>query len=331
MLRAALRRSPAGHAEKARPLRVFAVGNTVMDTMLTMPKMPVDDKLWIDSKKTYVGGQGANAAQGMALLGLQVSFMTRLGEDMDGRFARDHYKEQGIRTDHCIMVPDALTMSATVAVETGSGQRSCLMHRDPSMFDFCVREAIARARDDLENYDVLYTDGHQLDLVLPVARRAAELGLPVLSDMEVLDDQALELVDLSTKLIAPATVIRKLASEEDLQKAVVALAARRRPGHGVIATAGADGSYGARHGDGEAVYVPSWPAANKAQAQDFTVRDTTGCGDAYHAGYIVANARGIDDLCEAMTFATAVAAAKAETPGPVVSRASLAKFGLFAK
>jgi len=324
MLRAALRSSPAA----ARPLRVFAMGNTIMDTMLTMPKMPIDDKLWIDSKITYVGGQGANAAQGMARLGLQVSFMTRLGEDMDGRFARDHYRELGMRTEHCIMVPGALTMSACVTVETSTSQRSCLMHRDPSMFDFCTREAVERAREDLGNYDVLYTDGHQLDLVLPLARRAAELGLPVLADMEVLDDQALELVDLSTKLIAPARVIRELASEGDLRKAVKALAARS-PGRVVVATAGAEGSYGAKHGDTEAVYVVPWQASNKGA--DFTVRDTTGCGDAYHAGYIVANSRGIHDLCEAMTFATAVAAAKAETPGPVVSHESLVKFGLVAE
>ena len=52
-----------------RPWRVLAVGNTIIDTILRMEKVPTDGKVFVDSKQRFVGGQGANAARAMAQLG----------------------------------------------------------------------------------------------------------------------------------------------------------------------------------------------------------------------------------------------------------------------
>lgn len=299
-----------------RSMRVLAIGNTIIDTVLTMNTIPVDDKCWIDSKKRFVGGQGANAAQDMALLGLDVSFLTRVGDDEDGDMALKHFKSLGLGTSHCIVVPNAQTMSACVAIATAVQQRACLMHKDEKMFSYNIEADLLKI--DMSHFDAMYTDGYQLDLVLPVVKKAADLNLPIMADIEVLDDETRRLANMATLLIAPAKVICTLSGQDDPAAAVLSLA-NARPGVTVIGTVGNAGSYGAKHGDVVPTHVP---------AEKCDVRDTVGAGDAFHAGYLAAMARGHRDLSDIMSFASRVAAALCETPGPVVSVESLQRFGL---
>lgn len=264
-------------SQQARGIRVLAIGNTIIDTVLTMERIPVDDKVWIDSKKAFVGGQGSNAAQGMARMGLSVSFLTRLGDDKDGQWARSTFERAGMDTSHCIVVPKALTMSACVTIGTKCMTRCCLMHKDASLFELDVTPHLASI--DLSRFDVVYTDGHQTDLALPVARRAAARGMRIVADIEVLDDETRELFEVATDVVAPAATIKALAEEADPGTAALTLATER-PGKVVIATEGDVGSFGALHGDRRPLHVPA-----RAECRAF---DTVGAGDAYHAGYLVA-------------------------------------------
>lgn len=295
-------------------VRVLAIGNTIIDTMLTMPRVPTDDKIWVDTKKTYVGGQGANAAQAMALLGLNVSFMTRLGDDANAEMAKQAYTSLGMDLSHALVIPGALTMSATVVVATADVQRACLMHRDSKFMEFDPSSTIQGV--PVKDFNIVYTDGHQLDLVLPLVHEASKQGVTVVADLEVLDDDGRVLAGLANHLIAPVSVILALAAENDLHKAMSALA--NQEGKVVIGTNGSYGSYGLQHGDEEFLHEP---------ALVVDVKDTTGAGDTYHAGYVAAIAKGLK-LRAAMKFATKVAAAKCETPGPVVTHDALRRFGI---
>jgi sugar/nucleoside kinase (ribokinase family) len=301
--------------QQARQMRVLAMGNTIIDTVMSMPRIPTDDKVWIDSKKRFVGGQGANAAQGMALLGLSVSWLSRLGDDDDSTWACRHFQSLGMGTEHCILVPGAQTMSATVTVGTDCNSRCCFMHKDPALFDYDVSPHIAGV--DLDRFDAIYTDGHQMDLVLPVVKQAAKKGLHIVADIEVLGDETRQLAKLATEVIAPANTIKELAGIDDPGSAALTLA--DKPGRTVIATAGESGAYGACHGDRSALHVPVHPECKAI--------DTLGAGDAFHAGFMAAVARGVPTLKERMGFATAVAAALVETPGPVPSQEALRRFG----
>merc|ERR550514_2240990 len=115
-----------------------------------------------------------NAAQDMALLGMNVSVMTRVGDDGDGGLAERHFRKMGLDTTHCITVPGAQTMSACVTIETESQTRACLMHKDALMFDYDVSARVAVAIEMVRkgSFDAVYTDGYQLDLVLPVVKAA---------------------------------------------------------------------------------------------------------------------------------------------------------------
>jgi len=226
----------------------------------------------------------------------------------------------GIDVQHCISVPDAFTMSAYVTVETELESRCCLMHKDVKMFEYDTYAQIQAVIKMIKEgkYDAVYTDGYQLDLVLPVVRAANKAGVPILADVEALNPETRELAHRATELIAPLKTICTLSGLSTPAEAVLALA--DRPGRTVVGTAGKDGSYGARYGDTEASYVPAYAGCQ--------AKDTVGAGDAYHAGSMAATARGYSTLDEQMKFATLVAAALCETPGPVVSRESLRRYGL---
>lgn len=261
-----------------------------------------------------------NAAQDMALLGMEVSVMTRIGDDDDGELAHRHFQKLGLDTSHCIAVPGAHTMSACVTIETDSQTRCCLMHKDLVMFEYDVAAHVAKAVSSVAagSYDAIYTDGYHLDLVMPVVKAALQRGVLVMADIEVLDEGTRRLADLVPELIAPATIVSELSGHADPGKAALALA--NSPGRTVIATAGAGGSYGAKHGDTQVTFVPAHSGCK--------VLDTVGAGDAYHAGYLAALKHGHVNLKDRMIFATRVAAALCETHGPVVSLQSLERYGV---
>lgn len=113
-------------------------------------------------------------------------------------------------------------MSAVVTVATAVQRRVCLMHRSPTSVIACVRDrgccsdpnlfqdpsaAVNAAMEKLASgytiwmvyvqvdirascseIDVVYTDGHSLDVVLPVVQSAAKSQIPIVADLEVLQN-----------------------------------------------------------------------------------------------------------------------------------------------
>ena len=297
---------------------VLAIGNTIIDTMLTISHIPVDEKISVKTKKTYVGGQGANAAQALALLGAKVAFVTRMGDDPEGHAALKAYKALDMDLTHGVVVRKAHTSVAAVLVATDKAHhRSCLIYDDPKLLEAPTSEAVNTAIQRLTSgdFDAVYTDGWQIDLALPILRAANKLSIPIVADIEAVTDETRELANLATVLIAGVSVMKALAGKDDVRQAVLALL--NRPGRVVVATEGENGSYGAGFGE-EVIHVP---------AVDVDVQDTTGAGDSYHAGYMMAFLKGCS-VADSMSFATKVAGAKCETPGSSLTRAALTRFGL---
>ncbi|CAE7455758.1 rbsK [Symbiodinium natans] len=250
------------------------MGNTIIDHVISVEKLPDDGKVWVESKQKFVGGQGANAAQGMAKLGLDVAWLSRLGDDDDGHNALRHFKSCGIDTSLCIEVARAHTMSAIVTIGRECMKRCCYMHKDERLLEYDISSHICNI--DVQAFEVLYTDGHQTDLALPVVQKATARGVPVIADIEVLDQDCRALAKLASHVIAPLEVLQELSGEADPERAVRALSDVE--GKTVIATAGLDGSYGTSFEDQNVHHVKVRP-----ECQAF---DTLGAGDAYHAGLL---------------------------------------------
>jgi sugar/nucleoside kinase (ribokinase family) len=132
-----------------------------------------------------------------------------------------------------------------------------------------------------------------------------------MADAEDASSETAALLPHLTSLIAPREVILALGRSSD-----VVTAARTLFADGpavVVATMGAQGAEGVT-ASGEHQRVPAVPCE---------VVDTTGAGDAFHAGYVAAALRG-SRFAACIEFAARVAAAKCETSGPTVAVARLA-------
>jgi sugar/nucleoside kinase (ribokinase family) len=101
---------------------------------------------------------------------------------------------------------------------------------------------------------------------------------------------------------------------------VIELAQQGGPGRAVIATDGERGAWGIGAGDERDMPI-------HAAALPVAVCDSTGAGDAFHAGFVKALLDG-REWREAMDFATRLGACACATPGPAVTRESLQRCGL---
>lgn len=280
---------------------VLVIGNSIVDTLLQVPLIPIDDKIYASSKRLYAGGQGANATQAMALLGLKVFYAGRVGDDSEGELALKSLQAVGVDCAPSIVVKQVLTPTATVIVDTTNHQRTIIMYQDDRIDALKFK--------DLDQYlrqvDLLYLDGFQIDEAIVAAQQARVLGLPVVSDMEVFDAKRAQLLPWVTHLVAPERVIREIVPEaSNLSEALNTLS--QRPSlMAVVATCGADGSYG-KEANQPLVHIPAIPCQ---------VKDSTGAGDAYHAGFVAGLLHG-KTLSACMQLGTQVAAIKCAIEGP---------------
>ncbi|GAA0713867.1 carbohydrate kinase family protein [Dokdonella soli] len=291
--------------------RALVLGNTTVDHVFRVAGgLAPDAKVQSERYDVYAGGQGANVASTLSLLDLDVMFAGAFGDDVGARVSREAFATTGVDLGLATTVSDCRHHAACILV--AGCNRTIVMYRDPrlSMDHFAISAAA------VAGCAVVYTDGHEAAASLHLARLAAETGTPLAMDIEVLTQQTMVLATFAGHLIAPLEIVRRLAQREDPAEAVRVLSGKGPVS--VVATMGARGSVGVAVGDDAVVHMPAAPC---------TVVDTTGAGDAFHAGYVSALLRG-EPLHERMRFAAAVAAAKCEVAGPRLTSEAFARRGL---
>merc|ERR550532_3868383 len=113
---------------------------------------------------------------------------------------------------------------------------------------------------------------------------ASQRGLPIIAGIDTANQDARSLLKLATHVIGPTKVLKDLAGPGagDAARAIKKLASEKE-GLTVIATDGYRGSYGTQSGE-----------SKHLMATKCSVQDTTGAGQAYHAGYLAALLQGKD-------------------------------------
>ncbi|MGE7388364.1 carbohydrate kinase family protein [Streptomyces sp. NPDC004126] len=291
------------------PSDVVVIGFNTMDLVFTgREALRPDQKVHADSLTQHAGGQGSNAAVDLAGLGLAVHYVGMFGDDAWGERVRASMTDAGITVDGSVTVPDCPNHVAVVAVDTTSGTRSIVMCKDPRLTapaDLVPSAALRRTR-------AFYTDGHEFEASVAAAELARSLGVRVFADLEVAREDAARLLAHVDELAAPLEVVRTLAGTDDEAEA---LARVRALGPAVvIATKGADGCTGLDE-EGRHFQAAAFPAE---------VVDSTGAGDAFHAGFLAARLRGAS-VQEAAAFGNRAGALKCGHPGPRVPLAAMAR------
>lgn len=265
---------------------VLCVGLTTLDVTQRVESFPdPGQKIRSLGAELSPGGPAANAARAVAALGGRSALLTALGADALGEFVRASLDPVQVTA------VAATTPVSMVVVRDADGERTVVSR------NAAVPVVAPDLSDLLAAADVVLLDGHHDGLVLPVARRAKAMGLPVVLDAgswKPVLDHLLPLVDVA----ACASGFERSAAE--VHAFGVPL---------VIRTQGAAPVTWSRNGSTGEVPVPS-----------VEVKDTNGAGDVWHGAYAYALASGADPVTEAIGFASQAAAVRVGAVGDWVER-----------
>ena len=268
------------------PGRVLCYGVLCVDQILRLPAYPDSDghgRIFSDSE--HIGGEATNTAAILSRLGLQASLKgNAIGEDRRGDFfLRELRRFPGLDSAD-ISVDYSVRTPYTVILSTADGTRTILGH-------FPDMRSAPLSPKDFEKVALLTVDPFLGENASRAAGMAVERGIPVLS-VEIAPDHPL--ASCSTFVINSAGFIRRHRLGEDTEIAVGLLKAGVK---GVVITRGAEGCRVFCE-DGSSGAEPAFQA---------TVRDATGAGDAFRAGFICGLNYGWD-LKDVIRFASATAA-----------------------
>jgi len=299
---------------------VAGIGSMVVDRLHRIPRVLGAEEKGIlrpmpdgQPQQTFVGGVVLNHLGWAAALGLRTGVFGKQAEDENGRFLRAAMDRLGIEKD--LVLDGSASSFAHIFVDDEGGRA---IYMAPGATSETTSEQIrTRHTEFITGSHRVSTEVSQLPLaaVLEVLRIAEAAGVPSVVDLDVppsdavpgLGDQVtLEDVLRRATLLKPAkAAARELLLESGGDALAIAEGMRARYGNqAVVVTDGEAGC--AIAAPGVALRVPGFPAKE--------VIDTTGAGDAFLGGLLVALERDLD-WADAGKLANACGAACVEKLG----------------
>lgn len=246
-------------------------------------KVLAGSKVDIDRLYSFVGGGGLNAAISLSRHGHEVVFMGNIAHDAAGEAILTKLDAEGIDNSYVGFIERGGTGTSVILLDSLSGERTVLTYRGASTrFDGFSEEDleliqpdwlyVTTLRGDFETLERFFRKAHEMEVKVMFNPGTRELSepkktlalLPFVDILLVNKEEAAALV--------PGVLLTELAYRLGNY---VSVAIVTDGGMGGIATsAGSDETY--RFG----IY------------EDVRVRDVTGAGDAFGAGFLAAYAEG---------------------------------------
>lgn len=274
--------------------KILVFGSFVTDLNARAPHFPAEGETVMGSMfKSGPGGKGSNQAVAAKRAGGNVSFVTRLGEDVFGQAALDFYRSEGIDTSSVIVDKDSYTGAALITVNETTGQNEIVV-----ILGACDRftsNEIEELNTAISNSDlVLCQLETNLDATLEVLNKAHIAGKTTIlnpAPARVLPEEVFQNLDYITPNETEAEILTgiKVTDSESASKAADVL--MNRGVKNVVITLGSNGYYAKNSSEvitGKPIKV--------------NVVDTTGAGDAFNGGFAAALAENMN-LHEALRFA----------------------------
>jgi sulfofructose kinase len=276
-------------------------GLNAVDHLILVPHYPdFDTKIRFHEYQKSAGGQTASAMVALQRLGMSTAYAGRFGSDEDGRFGLLSLQYEGINLDYAETIEGADNQIAFIIIDERSGERTIIWDRDERLSyrpDEAPIEIASRGR-------VLHIDAHDPPACAVMARAAHSAGAVVTADIDNIYEGLPELLPLIDVLITSSEFPQRLTSIADLRSSLIEI--QSRYGCAIVgATLGASGAI--VNCDGQFIESPSFEVPGGC-------RDTTGAGDAFHAGFIYGMLSD-DELEKCLKLGNAVAALKCRALG----------------
>ena len=224
------------------------------------------------------GGKGANEAIAASRLGGSVSLITKTGNDLFGRQAKQMFSSEGIRTDY--IFSDANNPSGVALIMVNNAGEKYISLAQGSITTLSLEE-IDKTRSEIMDAKVLLIELETpIETALYAARIASESGVPVIinpSPQQTLPD---ELFSLASIMIPNRSEASKLTGVDVNDFDSAEEAARKLADKGVETVIITMGHRGALMLRDEETHI--------IEAFDADVKDTSGAGDVFCAAVCVA-------------------------------------------
>jgi sulfofructose kinase len=284
-----------------KPFDAVGFGLNAVDHLIVVPEYPAfDTKLRLLEHRQTAGGQTATAMAALQRLGFKTAYAGRFGSDPEGQFGFEALKSEGVNYEFAEVIEGARNQIAFIIVDAPSGERTIIWDRDERL-SYTADEApvalAARGR-------ALHLDAHDPPACARMAQAAHAEGTIVSADIDNIYDGLPELLPLIDILITSSEFPHRLTGIADERTSLVELKARY--GCGIVGlTKGVKGAL---------VYCEDQFIESPAYEVPGGCRDTTGSGDAFHAGFLYGLLSG-EDVEVSLKLANAVAALKCRDLG----------------
>jgi ribokinase len=277
---------------------IVVLGSATGDLIVRQARLPeTGETMFGESFSTVAGGKGLNQAVAAARAGGRVVFLGAVGDDENGRRARDVLDGAGVDTDG-LEVADQPTGTAHIAVLDGGDNAIVIVPAANSS----ITSVDERARSHIEAADFLVAQFERpvplVEEAFAIAKQAGVRTVLTPAPVVPVSPDLLGMVDI---LVPNAVEARELSGEDDEFEAARRLSKRVAM---VIMTRGENGCVVARDGDIVAT----------VDAHPVTAIDTTGAGDTF-VGVLVAWLADGAELGAALAAATAAGAICVTRPG----------------
>lgn len=282
-----------------RPYDVVGFGLNAVDHIIVVPQYPeFNTKIRLQEHGQYTGGQIASTLTGLSRLGCKTRYIGKVGSDQAGNLQLTQLAAEEIDITYVTQVAGANNQIAFIILDARNGERTIIWDRDEKLAfsaEELPNEAIATGK-------ILHIDGHDVAADIQAAQVAHAAGMPVVIDVDNYYPGADKLLPHIDFLVTSSDFPRRVTGISDPQAALVKL--KEISGSYFVAmTLGSEG-------------VLAYHENEYLQVPGFTIdcRDTTGAGDAFHAGFIYGLLQDMT-IVETLRFANAVAALKCQQFG----------------
>jgi sugar/nucleoside kinase (ribokinase family) len=300
-----------GHGEETRVQFPFTLnkkefdavgfGLNAVDHLVVVPAYPsFDTKTRLIEHVQAAGGQTATAMVALKRFGFRTAYAGRFGSDAEGHFGLATVRDEGVDVSYAEMIEGSRTQIAFIIIDGPSGERTVIWDRDERLAygpNEAPIELAARG-------SVLHLDAHDPPACARMARAARDAGTIVSADIDNIYEGLPELLPLIDILISSSEFPHRLTGITDHRASLVEIKAR----YGcklVGMTLGTRGSL---------LYFDGLFLESPALGVPGGCRDTTGAGDAFHAGFLYGLLRG-EELETSLKLANATASLKCRSLG----------------
>ena len=278
-------------AKRHKKIDCLGLGIIPLDFLIGIDRYPpAGGKIDAFALSVKGGGPIPNALTGLSRMGLKTALITAVGNDLIGRQLIAEIKNDKIDHRHIIVKKNFQSDSAYGFVEKGSGRRTIALYRTIKITPKEIKTAA------LPLPRLIHLDGRDLDACLKLARWGKKVGAMISFDIGSMRNDVSPIFPLVDHLIVSDDYAKGFTGKRTVRTAVSKLT-EYCPGT-VVVTEGTRGSLALENG--------AWHRQKAFRVKNV---DTTGAGDAFHAGYLYGLLKG-KVIMERMRLGAAVGALK---------------------